>query len=170
MRSMTTIQVVLTPTLTAILAVGVTDSNAIASQSAESKGVEVVIENWNEGWRTKKPALACQDYSDDADWTNAFGMTERGRDAICRRLIDVFSRSLVMAGESRVVDQAVRFLGPDVAVVVTRIERLGQKTPGGEDVGPRDTRHQRVLHRWEGRWRVVSHLIADMRDPATGRN
>ena len=134
------------------------------------KAVEATLQSWSEGWRTKDAQLACSDYADDADWTNAFGMTERGREAICRRLTEVFALPFVTAATSDVVSQDVRFLGPDVAVVVTKVRREGQKTPAGEALGPRDTRHQRVLSRAGGKWRIVSHLIADARDPASTRH
>jgi len=148
---------------------GLIFSSLGATDEAGTKGVEAAIQTWNEGWRTKNASLACADYTDDADWTNAFGMTERGRDAICKRLAEVFSRPFVMAATSEVVSQDVRFLGPDVAIVITKVRRVGQQTPTGEALGPRDTRHQRVLSRTGGKWRIVSHLIADARDPATGR-
>lgn len=153
----------------AAFAVTLFAARPVHAQNADLNAVKGIIENWNEGWRTKNSQLACQDYSEDADWTNAFGMTERGREAICKRLAEVFSLPFVMAAQSAVADEAVRFLGSDVAVAITKIARTGQKTPSGEELGQRDTRHQRVLFRSGGKWRIVSHLIADVRDPVTGR-
>jgi uncharacterized protein (TIGR02246 family) len=142
----------------------------VAGDDASKNAVEAAVQTWNDGWRTKNAQLACSEYAEDADWTNAFGMTERGRDAICKKLAEVFNLPFVMAAKSEVVSQDIRFLGPDVAVVITKVHRVGQHTPGGEPLGDRDTRHQRVLFRSGGRWRVVSHLIADARDPTTGRH
>jgi uncharacterized protein (TIGR02246 family) len=153
-----------------VVSLGLAIPGPAASEDARSKAVEAAIQRWNEGWRTKNAQVACADYADDADWTNAFGMTERGRGAICKKLAEVFSLPFVMAATSDVVSQDIRFLGSDVAVVVTKIRRTGQQTPGGEPLGDRDTRHQRVLFRSGGKWRIVSHLIADARDPATGRH
>jgi uncharacterized protein (TIGR02246 family) len=141
-----------------------------AAADAPAKAVEAVVQTWNEGWRTKDAQLACADYADDADWTNAFGMTERGRDAICKKLAEVFSHPFVTAATSEVVSQDVRFLGSDVAVIITKVRRMGQQTPTGEPLGPRDTRHQRVVVRTGDKWRIVSHLIADARDPLSGRH
>jgi uncharacterized protein (TIGR02246 family) len=136
----------------------------------ERSAVEAVLKTWDEGWRTKNAELAGKGYSDDADWINAFGMRERGRPAIVKKLQEVFSLPFVMGAQSRVVDQEVRFVLPSVAVVITQVEREGQKTPSGEELGVRHTSHQRVLTKQDGRWQVVSHLIADARDPRAPRH
>jgi uncharacterized protein (TIGR02246 family) len=92
----------------------------VPGETSERAAVEAVIETWNEGWLTKDPQLAAQAYSADADWINAFGMHERGRDAIAKRLKEVFALSFVMGAQSRFTGQEVRFIAPAVAVVITR--------------------------------------------------
>ena len=138
------------------------------AQVPTSKGdqalIEQVIENWNRAWQTKDAKLAAQDYSDDADWTNAFGMKRKGRAEIEKILSQVFAIPSVMAGQSKTAEQSVRFIKPDVALVLTRVERAGQRTPSGADLGTRHTSHLRVLMKSEGRWKIISHLISDARD------
>jgi len=126
--------------------------------------IEQAIENWNKAWQTKDSKLAAQDYSDDADWTNAFGMKKKGRAEIEKVLAEVFALPFVMAGESRTVEQSVRFLKPDVALVNTRVERLGQRVASGAELGTRQTSHLRVLVKSKGQWKITSHLISDARD------
>jgi len=126
--------------------------------------IEQVIENWNRAWQTKDAKLAARDYSDDADWTNAFGMKKKGRAEIEKTLAEVFSLSFVMAGQSKIAEQSVRFIKPDVALAITRVERAGQRTPSGEELGARQTSHPRVLMKSKGRWEIISHLISDARD------
>ncbi|RPH67658.1 MAG: SgcJ/EcaC family oxidoreductase [Myxococcaceae bacterium] len=144
-------------------------SPALADQGDRS-AVEALIESWNEGWRTKDAELAARGYSADADWINAFGMSERGREAITRRLREVFALPFVMGARSRVVKQEVRFVSAAVAVVITQVEREGQRTPSGEQLGVRRTSHQRVVVKEAGQWRVVSHLISDARDPQASQH
>ena len=138
--------------------------------SADRVAVEAVIETWNEGWRTKNAELAAQGYAPDADWINAFGMRERGRDAIAARLKEVFGLTFVMGAQGRVVAQEIRFISPDVAVVITQVEREGQTSPSGEQLGRRRTSHQRVLVKEQDLWRIVSHLISDARDTTSARH
>lgn len=138
------------------------------AQISTSKGdqvlIEQVVENWNKAWQTKDAQLAAQDYSDDADWTNAFGMKRKGRAEIEKILTQVFSIPSVMAGQSKTIEQSVRFIKPDVALVWTRVERAGQRAPSGAELGTRQTSHLRVLMKSERRWKIVSHLISDARD------
>jgi uncharacterized protein (TIGR02246 family) len=129
--------------------------------------IEQAIDNWNTAWQTKDSKLAAQDYSDDADWTNAFGMKRKGRAEIEKILAEVFALPFVMAGQSRTVEQSVRFIKPDVALVVTRVERLGQRVASGAELGTRQTSHLRAFVKSNGRWKITSHLISDARD--TGR-
>jgi uncharacterized protein (TIGR02246 family) len=132
---------------------------------SDSQLFEKVIENWNQGWLKKDAKLAAKDYSDDADWTNAFGMKKKGRAEIQQFLTEVFSLPFVMAGQSKTAEQSVRMVTPNVAIVTTRVERVGQLTPTGEQLGTRQTSHVRVLLKAGNEWKIISHLISDARDP-----
>jgi len=144
-------------------------ASAIA-QVQDRDAITAVIETWNEGWRVEDPALAASGYSDEADWVNAFGMRERGREAITSKLREIFALPFVMAGASQVASQEIRFVSPDVAIALTTVERANQKLSSGEELGVRHTSHQRVLHREDGNWRVVSHLISDARATGSGKH
>jgi len=135
----------------------------VMAQEQERAAVDAVIETWNQGWRVKDADLAASGYAEDAEWINAFGMREHGRKAIAARLHEIFALPFVMNATSQVANQEVRFVQPDVAVVITKIEREGQTTSSGEELGVRHTSHQRVLHKRDGTWRIVSHLISDAR-------
>ena len=152
-----------------VLVIGIASVATMGQQTKGTKrdreAIEGVIGNWNKGWQTKDAKLAARDYSDDADWTNAFGMSRRGRAEIEKFLGEVFSLSFVMAGESKPVEQRVSLIKPDVALVITRVERAGQRTPTGEEMGVRHTSHLRVLKKSKIGWQIVSHLISDARDP-----
>lgn len=136
----------------------------VKTTKSDQSLIEQVVENWNRAWQTKDAKLAAQDYSDDADWTNAFGMKRKGRAEIEKILGEVFALPFVMAGQSETANQSIRFIKPDVALVITRVERAGQRTPSGAELGTRQTSHLRVLMKSGGRWRIVSHLISDARD------
>lgn len=141
---------------------------ADVEQSVDTAAIEQAVENWNTAWKVEDPKLAAQDYSEDADWTNAFGMTRVGRADIEQLLTEVFALPFVMAGDSETVDQAIRFIGPDHAVVLTRVQRAGQLDPTGQGMGQRRTSHLRVFAKTGGRWQIISHLISDARDTQKG--
>lgn len=143
--------------------------HASSSPETDKVAIQQVISNWDRAWKIKDPVLAARDYAKDADWTNAFGMTRKGQAQIEATLKDVFALPFVMAGESSTSQQEIRFLGPDTALVLTRVTRAGQLDPGNKSLGTRQTSHLRVLSRVDGRWQIVSHLISDARSTATGK-
>jgi len=134
------------------------------SRASDRLAIEHAIENWNSAWDAKAAKLAAQDYSDDADWTNAFGMSRVGRAEIEKLLAEVFSLPFVMAGNSETADQNIRFVKPDLALVLTRVQRKGQLNPAGQDIGQRHTSHLRVFEKRGDKWLIISHLISDARD------
>ena len=69
----------------------------------------------------------------------------------------------VMAGKSKTVEKTVRFIDPDIALVTSRVERVGQQTRVSVDMPTRKTSHLRVFVKSAGKWQVVSHLISDAR-------
>ena len=133
--------------------------------AADSAATGAALDRWYHAWETRDAALGARDYGDDAEWTNAFGMTRRGRAAVEATLREVFALPFVVAGESRPTTQTMRWLRPDVVLVASRVERTGQRTPSGAALGTRQTTHHRVFVRdGGGAWRIASHLISDARD------
>lgn len=142
------------------------------SQGSEEdrKAIEQAYENWYRAWEIKDAKLAAQDYADNAVWINAFGMKRNGQKEIEKTLEQVFSMDFVMAGESKTVEKTITFLKPDVAIINSRVEREGQKSPSGEQMLTRQTSHLRVFVKTDGKWQIVSHLISDARDRENPQN
>jgi uncharacterized protein (TIGR02246 family) len=130
----------------------------------DQRAIEEAVENWIVAWEHKDPHLAAQDYAEDADWTNVFGVTCTSRAELEEALTQMFSHPYVTAGRDTVVGQYIRFLGSDVALARTQVERRGQMMPSGAPMGTRHTSHLRVFARTGAGWRIVSHLISDARD------
>lgn len=107
-------------------------------------------------------------YVDDADWTNAFGTTLKGNRDIARYLRDLFANEHFAAGAPvKPPEATVRFLGDDVAVATTYLERAGQETSTGETLPVRRNHSLKVLSKEGGTWRIVSDLYMDARDEST---
>ena len=143
--------------------------NAEQASETARPAIESAISNWDRGWEEKDPELAARDYSEDADWINAFGMAVTGRAEIEKVLARVFSYDFVMAGDSTTLQQDIRFPGCDTALVHTYRERTGQRNPDGSSLGIRKIHHLRVFALVDGNWQIVSHLISDARDRETGQ-
>ncbi|TDI47696.1 MAG: SgcJ/EcaC family oxidoreductase [Acidobacteria bacterium] len=127
------------------------------------------IERWENAWKTKDAELAARDYTEDADWTNAFGMRRLGRESIEALLTDIFKMPTVMAGSTQYEFHDLKFLGPRIALLRSRSIRTGQQLPDGTTQPPRRINHLRVFVKRGDRWLIVSHLISDERTPGKER-
>ncbi|MEM8814263.1 MAG: SgcJ/EcaC family oxidoreductase [Pseudomonadota bacterium] len=139
--------------------------NTLAQSESDKAAVLETFESWNDGWANGDADLAVRDYAEDADWTNAFGDRFQGKQALRDGLEYIFSLGFVMTGESAGNAYAdVRFLGPDVATVRSKLVRSGQKTSAGDVMPDRHIHHLRILERREGQWLIVSHLISQAKE------
>ena len=131
----------------------------------ERQAVLKTLDSWNEGWRTRDAAMAVEDYADDCDWTNAFGDRFRGKEQLKEGLTFIFGLDFVMAGESEEnAFEDVTFLSPEVALIRSKLVRVGQETGTGEPMADRHINQLRVLQKREGRWFIVSHLISQAKE------
>jgi uncharacterized protein (TIGR02246 family) len=122
-----------------------------------------VLANWDRGWDAFDARLAAMDYADDADWLNAFGRKKKGRAELEAFLAELFVRPDMKAARFATTSVSIRFVRPDVAVVRTDFEGVGQKTLRGEEMGKRVGHQIRILSKDGGRWVIVSHQIMDER-------
>jgi uncharacterized protein (TIGR02246 family) len=108
-------------------------------------------------------------YAADADWTNAFGTTRSGRDAIVAYLRGLFADAHFGAGRLAGPPQvSVRPVTDDVVVAKTFVEIAGQQTAGGNELPTRRNHSLKVLARQpDGRWLIVSEIYMDARDETT---
>lgn len=141
----------------------------VAPTTADSSAIFGAIANWERAWELHDAALAAQDYTDDADWTNAFGMRRIGRDSIQALLEEVLDLPFVMAGTTEYEYHDLRFLGSDVALLRSRSIRAGQQLPDGTVQEDRRINHLRVFVKRGERWAITSHLIGDERTPGRSR-
>jgi uncharacterized protein (TIGR02246 family) len=131
----------------------------------EREAVLGVLESWKEGWRTRDASVAVRDYADDTDWTNAFGDRFQGKEELEKGLAFIFSLDFVMAGQSEGhTFEDVAFLTPEVALIRSKLVRVGQETGTGEMMNDRHVNHLRVLQKRDGRWVIVSHMISQAKE------
>jgi len=134
------------------MAVATSTASALEMPVTEQAAVLKTLESWAEGWRTQDASLAVEDYSEDVDWTNAFGDRFQGKDALREGLAFIFSLDFVMAGQSEGhTYEDVTFLTPEVALIRSTLVRTGQGTGTGEVMADRHIHHLRVLHERDGR-------------------
>jgi uncharacterized protein (TIGR02246 family) len=120
-------------------------------------------------FRTRNADLLNDVYVEDADWTNAFGTTLSGRDAIVDYLRGLFADAHFAAGQMINPPQvSIRSVNDDVVAVKIYTEIAGQQTVDGQELPVRRNHSLKVLARQDdGRWLIVSEMYMDARDETT---
>lgn len=136
---------------------------------ADSIEISNKIDDWNKGWKMKDYKIATKWYSVNAEFTNAFGHNRIGRSEIENLINSVFQLPFVMAGDSKVTEQKFIPLNERIVLVVTSIERTGQKLADERELGIRHTTHHRIFRK-DNEWLIVGHLISDARSTSTTKH
>ena len=126
----------------------------------ESERIIRTIENWNEGWDKKDVELAISDYSEDTDWTNAFGDRMQSKSELRELLKEIFAMDFVMEGTDNYQNDDVQFLTDNFALLRSINIRKGQKWSDGTLMNDRYIHHLRVYKKINNEWKIISHMIS----------
>ncbi|WP_350291696.1 SgcJ/EcaC family oxidoreductase [uncultured Croceitalea sp.] len=126
----------------------------------DSKEILKTIDNWNEGWDKKDVELAISDYSKDTDWTNAFGDRMQSKSELRQLLTEIFAMDFVMNGVDNYINDDVKFLTDDIALLRSTNIRTGQKWSDGTLMNDRYIHHLRVFQKTENKWEITNHMIS----------
>src|SRR5436190_18243751 len=153
-------------TLALVLAICV----PLVAAADDKDTVTSVVERNIAAFRAFDAGRVSSAYADDADWTNAFGVRRRGRADIREFLTNLFARPQFRArAQSGPSEMSARFAGPDVAIVQTFAEIVGQRGPNNEELPPRKLHRLMVLTKNAGDWLIVSELVMDERQDRISR-
>ncbi len=126
----------------------------------ESEKIIRTIDNWNEGWDKKDVELAISDYSEDTDWTNAFGDRMQSKSELRELLKEIFAMDFVMEGTDNYQNDDVQFLTDNFALLRSTNIRKGQKWSDGTLMNDRYIHHLRVYKKINNKWKIISHMIS----------
>ncbi|WP_299246787.1 SgcJ/EcaC family oxidoreductase [uncultured Aquimarina sp.] len=130
----------------------------------ESERVIRTIDNWNEGWDKKDVELAISDYSEDTDWTNAFGDRMKSKSELRELLKEIFAMDFVMEGTDNYQNDDVQFLTDDIALLRSTNIRAGQKWSDGTLMNDRYIHHLRVYQKINNEWKITDHMISQSQE------
>ncbi len=135
-----------------------------AAPARDEAAIKQLIANWDQGWKVFDAELATRDYAADADWTNAFGLSKKGRGEIYAFLEKFYTQPGTRSRRSTPSTTTIRFLRPDIATASSYRETVGQKSASGAEYPTRKTHDLRVLVREKDKWWIVNHLIMDEKE------
>ena len=141
----------------------------MTSNDHDATAIGQTLRTLQAAFASRNADLLREVYAEDADWTNAFGTTRSGRDAIVAYLTGLFADAHFGAGRFAGPPQvSIRPVTNDVVVAKTYVEIAGQQTADGRELLNRRNHSLKVLARQpDGRWLIVSEIYMDARDETT---
>jgi uncharacterized protein (TIGR02246 family) len=138
-------------------------ASVVLGQSTDAeREIAQKINDWNHAWSVKDHKLAAKWYGESAEFTNAFGFHKIGQANIEEYLEFVFGLDFVMAGNTQQKTIKYHWISDEAVLVLTTVERAGQKGNDGEEIGLRKTTHYRLFEK-QDEWWITAHLISDAR-------
>src|SRR5690349_8948882 len=82
----------------------------------DAAAIRTVVNHWREMWDHFDAAPLGDDYTEDADFLNAFGTRRKGRAEILAFAAQVVKRPNVQDRQTTWAEPSIRFVRPDVAI------------------------------------------------------
>jgi uncharacterized protein (TIGR02246 family) len=137
-------------------------------RAADVDVIKRVVSDATAGWDAFDAARACAEYADDAYFFNAFGRERRGKAAITELITRVLASPGFRAGNKGPLQfVGIDFVTPDLVIVHTVEDTLGQQQMSGAELGPRRTHIFRLMRRVPSGWQTHSFIVSDERSGGT---
>lgn len=137
-----------------------------ATVAQDETAIRAIVNHWQQAWSKFDASILEGDYADDADWSNAFGIRNKGSAKILAFMTAMFKRPAVQGRRTTWDEPRIRFVRSDVALVSRDYQTLGHKTLDGNEMPERKTHSTWLLTKDDGKWRIVSQIISDEIAPA----
>lgn len=107
-------------------------------------------------------------YTDDVNWTNAFGNHIKGKEEVIQYLKGLFQEPRFTSGQLQGKPSAdVQIISDDVVVVNTYAEITGQKTTEGNIPLRRNHSMKVLVKTQDNNWRIAAEMYMDAREEVT---
>ena len=136
----------------------------ITKPGNDEKAIREVLGQFELAFEKRDATIYAMNFSEDADWENAFGSREKGSENIKNRISGVYK--MFQQANQIIKEIRIRFISSDVAVADVDREIAGQVSEGGDKKLPsRKVRTTHILRKEKGKWKVVVFRVADLRNP-----
>lgn len=146
-----------------------TEKSAPPKNAADEKAIQAMLAISGNGWAARDAKLASSVYAEDAQWMNAFGRRKNGKAEIEEFLKWLFShpgekntKSADSTNAPR--DPSIKFIRPDVAVIYSYREVIGQMSDSGKEMPKRKIHVTQIATKERGKWLIANEVIMDERE------
>ncbi|HLG41327.1 MAG TPA: SgcJ/EcaC family oxidoreductase [Chitinophagaceae bacterium] len=154
----------LLPLLLPVIIATACRTQKITGSVNDEQAIREVLAKFEKAFEDRDAKIYAANFTRDAEWENAFGSREKGRENIENRLAGVYQ--MFQQANQKIKEIRIRFITPDVAVADVDREIVGQVNVSGEKVLPqRNVRTTHIFKKENGKWLVMVFRIADLRNP-----
>ena len=122
-----------------------------------ARAIESLVQGLVSAWNAHNPQAFAAAFAEDAEFTNVFGMVQRGRAGIEAAHAPIF-KTMFKDSELAVVETRLRMIRPDVAAVDVRWRMTGARDPMGNPWPEREGILNWIVTRHGDGWLIdVSH-------------
>ena len=136
-------------------------ATAQVGTAEDEAAIRAIVNHWQQSWESFDASVLTGDYTEDADWQNAFGVRLKGSAKIVEFVSTVVKRATVQGRHTTWGEPAVRFVRPDVALAYRDYTTVGHKALNGQEMPQRNTHSTWLLTKDGGKWRIASQVICD---------
>jgi len=146
-----------------------TEKPAPSKNAEDEKAIQAMLAVSGKGWAARDAKLASSIYAEDAQWMNAFGRRKNGRAEIEEFLKWLFShpgeKNTKSANTPDVPrESSIKFIRPDVAVIYSYREVIGQMSDSGKEMPKRKIHVTQIATKERGKWLIANEVIMDERE------
>jgi uncharacterized protein (TIGR02246 family) len=129
----------------------------VTQKDTAQRAIDGIVASITAAWNRRDVAGFGAAFAEDAEFTNVFGMVQRGRPEIEKLHAPLF-QTIFKDTELTATETRVRMIRPDVAAVDVRWKMTGARNPKGEPWPERAGILSWVVTRHGDRWLIdVSH-------------
>jgi uncharacterized protein (TIGR02246 family) len=129
----------------------------MTEQQNVMRAIDALVAGLVEAWNRHDAHVFAAAFADDAEFTNVFGMVQKGRAAIEAAHAPIF-KSMFRGSHLAVKETRIRLIRPDVASVDVRWTMTGARDPHGNPWPEREGLLNWIVTDHGGNWLIdVSH-------------
>jgi uncharacterized protein (TIGR02246 family) len=134
----------------------------------QTSAVEAAVDRFLQRFQNCDAKGFAAAFAEDGVFTNVFGQTSTGRDAIEQRHVPMFSAPqtpglpLFVGAQLNVLEKRIRLIRPDVATADIQWKQTGAIAPNGQPWGERIGLLSLVLTQEDGGWQIATMHNMDL--------
>ncbi|MEJ0082189.1 MAG: SgcJ/EcaC family oxidoreductase [Puia sp.] len=130
----------------------------------DSENIQALLESMSKAWNTHDAGAYCMAFSEEADFTNTFGVNTYGRDSIQKDHEKSFA-TVFKNSSLKITGKKIRYITNDILAVDVWWEMMGSKASDGKDMPLRKGLANLLMTRNGEQWLIL--IMHDMKLPGS---